>query len=171
MSLCFFFFSSRRRHTRFDCDWSSDVCSSDLSTSQDLKTGYLVGATPSRQQIAILCGAFASALVLGFVILKLNDAGTVFAARSYDVQFSPSEFSGEKEHLRGADAARDRNAYNVAWLREPRGDAPPGKYLVYDSGRIKSLQAPRSNRKIDRRDKGEKVKSEISAPQPVLTAV
>src|SRR2546430_15231978 len=24
------FFSSRRRHTRFDCDWSSDVCSSDL---------------------------------------------------------------------------------------------------------------------------------------------
>src|SRR5256886_12232518 len=27
----FVFFSSRRRHTRFDCDWSSDVCSSDLS--------------------------------------------------------------------------------------------------------------------------------------------
>src|SRR5256886_11911496 len=27
---CLFFFSSRRRHTRFDCDWSSDVCSSDL---------------------------------------------------------------------------------------------------------------------------------------------
>src|SRR5712691_6785725 len=26
----FFFVSSRRRHTRFDCDWSSDVCSSDL---------------------------------------------------------------------------------------------------------------------------------------------
>src|SRR2546430_3069097 len=29
--LCVFFFSSRRRHTRFDCDWSSDVCSSDLA--------------------------------------------------------------------------------------------------------------------------------------------
>src|SRR5688572_32545688 len=28
----FFFFSSRRRHTRFDCDWSSDVCSSDLGS-------------------------------------------------------------------------------------------------------------------------------------------
>src|SRR5207237_1839620 len=27
---CSFFFSSRRRHTRFKCDWSSDVCSSDL---------------------------------------------------------------------------------------------------------------------------------------------
>src|SRR2546427_7560764 len=32
----FFFFSSRRRHTRFDCDWSSDVCSSDLVEGQGL---------------------------------------------------------------------------------------------------------------------------------------
>src|SRR2546427_7920489 len=32
---CFFFFSSRRRHTRFDCDWSSDVCSSDLAEISD----------------------------------------------------------------------------------------------------------------------------------------
>src|SRR5689334_23953063 len=30
MSVFFFFFSSRRRHTRWNCDWSSDVCSSDL---------------------------------------------------------------------------------------------------------------------------------------------
>src|SRR5689334_24044959 len=35
LSICvlgcgFFFFSSRRRHTRWNCDWSSDVCSSDL---------------------------------------------------------------------------------------------------------------------------------------------
>src|SRR5688572_32726930 len=30
-----FFFSSRRRHTRFDCDWSSDVCSSDLAFEQE----------------------------------------------------------------------------------------------------------------------------------------
>src|SRR2546430_3426880 len=33
MCVLFFFFSSRRRHTRFDCDWSSDVCSSDLARS------------------------------------------------------------------------------------------------------------------------------------------
>src|SRR5689334_24822393 len=30
-SCVFFFFSSRRRHTRWNCDWSSDVCSSDLA--------------------------------------------------------------------------------------------------------------------------------------------
>src|SRR5256886_3432994 len=36
-----FFFSSRRRHTRFDCDWSSDVCSSDLEAFDEgkLRTG------------------------------------------------------------------------------------------------------------------------------------
>src|SRR3989475_6658705 len=34
--LFFFFFSSRRRHTRFDCDWSSDVCSSDLNMAGEV---------------------------------------------------------------------------------------------------------------------------------------
>src|SRR6266853_5437477 len=38
----FFFFSSRRRHTRFDCDWSSDVCSSDLSGPQILEQGEMI---------------------------------------------------------------------------------------------------------------------------------
>src|SRR5690606_40937864 len=33
-----FFFSSRRRHTRFSRDWSSDVCSSDLSCGDHVKT-------------------------------------------------------------------------------------------------------------------------------------
>src|SRR2546430_6160924 len=34
MAEILFFFSSRRRHTRFDCDWSSDVCSSDLMVTK-----------------------------------------------------------------------------------------------------------------------------------------
>src|SRR2546430_2856544 len=37
-SVFFFFFSSRRRHTRFDCDWSSDVCSSDLPCYSEVPT-------------------------------------------------------------------------------------------------------------------------------------
>src|SRR5688572_8649454 len=36
-----FFFSSRRRHTRFDCDWSSDVCSSDLLSALNEKLVYV----------------------------------------------------------------------------------------------------------------------------------
>src|SRR2546430_3842225 len=38
-----FFFSSRRRHTRFDCDWSSDVCSSDLPCALQKLTILLPG--------------------------------------------------------------------------------------------------------------------------------
>ncbi len=48
------------------------------TTSQDLKTGFLVGATPKYQQIAILLGAFASALILGPILLTLNNASTVY---------------------------------------------------------------------------------------------
>src|SRR5260370_15451511 len=40
----FFFFSSRRRHTRFKCDWSSDVCSSDLDSVVSLNGDDVVFA-------------------------------------------------------------------------------------------------------------------------------
>src|SRR2546430_7261315 len=40
--LCLLFFSSRRRHTRFDCDWSSDVCSSDLAADPRRTEGALL---------------------------------------------------------------------------------------------------------------------------------
>src|SRR2546430_3342236 len=41
----YFFFSSRRRHTRFDCDWSSDVCSSDLGKT----TGFYQNSVTLNQ--------------------------------------------------------------------------------------------------------------------------
>src|SRR5256886_17494054 len=47
MKLIFFFFSSRRRHTRFDCDWSSDVCSSDLLGDQGCVTLPLGRRSPN----------------------------------------------------------------------------------------------------------------------------
>src|SRR2546430_11656537 len=48
-----FFFSSRRRHTRFDCDWSSDVCSSDLAE---------VGGQPFANQCAAVFHVFTKPL-------------------------------------------------------------------------------------------------------------
>src|SRR6185436_20092937 len=51
------------------------------TTSQDLKTGFLVGSTPRNQQIAIIVGALVSAIVLGPILLKLNDAATVYVTR------------------------------------------------------------------------------------------
>src|SRR2546427_981236 len=55
LSTVFFFFSSRRRHTRFDCDWSSDVCSSDLLTRRRLISNLIsnrVERIAMRNQIA-----------------------------------------------------------------------------------------------------------------------
>src|SRR5260370_4702451 len=44
----FFFFSSRRRHTRFKCDWSSDVCSSDLVKARDDAAIEILDLAPLR---------------------------------------------------------------------------------------------------------------------------
>src|SRR5688572_32875001 len=60
----FFFFSSRRRHTRFDCDWSSDVCSSDLTdrpNASSIVCSLTMGREASRPRTAArICGAMAS---------------------------------------------------------------------------------------------------------------
>src|SRR2546430_10010512 len=64
-----FFFSSRRRHTRFDCDWSSDVCSSDLSAwgnkNRVLKTDSInspiifgLGGATQRHQVGYPAGGY-----------------------------------------------------------------------------------------------------------------
>src|SRR2546430_5514409 len=71
----FFFFSSRRRHTRFDCDWSSDVCSSDLLFLVVLIVARLVAmalrrpVTGSRELLGFAGGA--SLGVLTAVLFKL----------------------------------------------------------------------------------------------------
>ena len=43
---CFFFFSSRRRHTRLQGDWSSDVCSSDLGQTEIFLKNGSISPTP-----------------------------------------------------------------------------------------------------------------------------
>src|SRR2546430_6228127 len=57
--LFFFFFSSRRRHTRFDCDWSSDVCSSDLALGAEGRPGGQhvgrAGGNVIREPRAVRC--------------------------------------------------------------------------------------------------------------------
>src|SRR2546430_6093124 len=49
----FFFFSSRRRHTRFDCDWSSDVCSSDLILPSTAPTRSGIGCDRTVTRVTI----------------------------------------------------------------------------------------------------------------------
>ncbi|HEX8475354.1 MAG TPA: oligopeptide transporter, OPT family [Pyrinomonadaceae bacterium] len=107
------------------------------TTSQDLKTGFLVGGTPRRQQIAILIGAGASALVLGPILLGLNDGSTVYVPANSlnlpaDVRVNPSEIT-ERESIPGTQGIADTTTYGV-WHRIDERGAPAGKYLVNEQG-------------------------------------
>src|SRR5205085_2615279 len=59
-----FFFSSRRRHTRFDCDWSSDVCSSDLDEVAAFEREF---AEQLGARHALCVNAGSSALICGLI--------------------------------------------------------------------------------------------------------
>src|SRR3989475_1791376 len=54
--LDFFFFSSRRLHTRFDCDWSSDMCSSDLGGCRRCSVRTPTGATSPLGSAVLYAG-------------------------------------------------------------------------------------------------------------------
>src|SRR5256886_5508174 len=60
-----FFFSSRRRHTRFDCDWSSDVCSSDLASLSEVPVVVFTGRELSAEEDAQLHTMARSIVVKG----------------------------------------------------------------------------------------------------------
>jgi putative OPT family oligopeptide transporter len=117
------------------------------TTSQDLKTGFLVGGTPKFQQIAILIGALASALILGPILLLLNNNYSVYvpvanpgagvvagSAKPGDVA-PPAQWHG-KETVKGviSTGGRDTKEYNV-WFRPDPAGGNAQKYLVDDSGR------------------------------------
>jgi putative OPT family oligopeptide transporter len=116
------------------------------TTSQDLKTGYLVGATPRYQQLGLLVGALSSALVIGLTLLLLNDASTVYAKRDFPAISAPVSELTQVESLKGADAAFDSKAYKVWHVGEGEVEGlPQGKYLVDETGGVKYLVDPGIN--------------------------
>jgi putative OPT family oligopeptide transporter len=115
------------------------------TTSQDLKTGFLVGATPRNQQIAILVGAVVSALLLGPILLQLNAAATVYVPRVSkepladggpgalrDVENFPVTLRVDPTTL------TERETYAgseyLIWQKQSVDEGPAGKYLVNASG-------------------------------------
>jgi putative OPT family oligopeptide transporter len=117
------------------------------ATSQDLKTGYLVGATPKYQQIGLLIGVTASALLVGGIIQFLNDAKTTIVAKEYPgVQVSVVEqvdrYALSNGRMVPAAQAPAGASYRVGRLYEQSGNAIAGKYLVDDAGAIKYLVDP-----------------------------
>lgn len=123
------------------------------TTSQDLKTGFLVGATPRSQQIAILAGCLSSALVIGYVLILLNNASTVYTQQHLP-QSKIDVTSLKKESLKGPDSLRDPGQYYSFFQLETAGDIHAGKYLVNDDGSFKYFIDPGINGVMDKRDDG-----------------
>jgi putative OPT family oligopeptide transporter len=138
------------------------------TTSQDLKTGYLVGATPIWQQIAITVGALSSALVIGWILVGLNEASTVYTAKNLPPLKEPLDVSSLTQMAR---APGDDTLFHVWQAGEgnPQG-VPRGKYLVDNEGNLRYLVDPGINGKISRRDDGSEVRK-YNAPQANLMAL
>jgi putative OPT family oligopeptide transporter len=140
------------------------------TTSQDLKTGYLVGATPRLQQIAILVGALASALLLGPILLRLNDAASVYVPAAQvgaAALTAPAAQLGPEESLHGPQAKHDGASY-ASWHKRDAAGAPAGKYLVErETRRPVWLVDPGINGSVDTRPDGSKVRK-FDAPKATL---
>lgn len=141
------------------------------TTSQDLKTGFLVGATPRLQQIAILIGALASALVLGPILLKLNEAATVYVPVSQVATteiLAPADAElGTEASLIGPQRADDDKTYR-SWHKSDSVGAPSGSYLVDpDTRKLVWLVDPGINGAYDTRPDGSKVQK-FDAPKATL---
>ncbi len=138
------------------------------TTSQDLKTGFLVGSTPRLQQYAILWGALASALILGPILLKLNDASTVYVPAAQvapGVTVDASKLTATAQ-LQGPQSGSDGKTYKV-WQKTDAVGGPAGKYLVADDGRLAYLVDPGINGTHHTRPDGSEVKK-YDAPKAVL---
>jgi putative OPT family oligopeptide transporter len=150
--------------------------------SQDLKTGFLIGSTPRSQQIAILIGTLASALILGPILMQFNESGTVYlpVAGNKDFPFpssfhaSPADYlkdsdgQPKRERLSGAQAGADPNEYFV-YHKTNTADGPAGRYLVNNDGVPVYLADPGINGVYDKRPDGTSVRK-FTAPKATLVS-
>ena len=127
------------------------------TTSQDLKTGFLVGATPRNQQIAILIGALVSALFLGPILLLLNSSVAVYLPRVSQepvtnergettltsVENWPASLHFDQPQLKDRES-HDGHEYFVVHHTEP-GGAAATKFLVDEAGTPTFLVDPGIN--------------------------
>ncbi|HQU92088.1 MAG TPA: oligopeptide transporter, OPT family [Pyrinomonadaceae bacterium] len=146
------------------------------TTSQDLKTGFWVGGTPRRQQIAILVGALASALVLGPLLLYLNTGGTYY--QKVDLKDFPAGTAvteaklfregghPKTEVVHTGEYASDTTQYHV-WQNTDPKSGPIGKYLVNTQGQPVYLVDPAINGVITEDSNGNKL-TRYDAPKATL---
>src|SRR6195256_86973 len=150
--------------------------------SQDLKTGFLVGSTPKSQQISILIGTLASCIILGPILMKLNQSGTVYVpvAGNPDFAFSssfhadPADYLKDdngrpkRERLSGAQSGADPNEYFV-YHKTNTDNGPAGRYLVNNDGEPGYLVDPGINGVYHKRPDGTSVRK-FTAPKATLVS-
>ena len=156
------------------------------TTSQDLKTGFLVGATPKFQQIAILVGSAASALVLGWILLGLNSVATVHvpadqvtpnlrvpaeavATLKTELYPAPENVAEKFLHWVGFStgrAAGEPTKYHV-WQAQDPGGGDSKRFLVDDSGKAIWYVDPGINGTFKVRPDGTEVRK-YDAPKATL---
>jgi len=141
------------------------------TTSQSIKTGYLVGGTPRAQQLALLIGAIASALILGPVLMRLNSTTTVYVPVA-SLPNIPATLHADataltkREALEGPQAVTDTRQYLV-WHNTDQRLGPEGRYLVDDQGAPVYLVDPGINGAHRTRPDGSTVEK-FDAPKAVL---
>jgi putative OPT family oligopeptide transporter len=145
------------------------------TTSQDLKTGYLVGATPRYQQIGLLIGAFTSAVVIGYSLKLLNDASTVYTRNVPNYTVTNVSELKVKQKVGGTEGSKDDKEYYVYQVTEQSnaevlGVLAPGKYLLDDAGKVTYLVDPGINGALNKRDDGTSV-TKYEAPKARLMSL
>jgi putative OPT family oligopeptide transporter len=151
------------------------------TTSQDLKTGYLIGATPRNQQIAILIGALASALALGPLLLMLNNNGSVILPRISSEPSTGEEGAPLKQienwpaglHVDSSVLATlSHKSYEgkdyAVWHYTPSGGASAQEFLVDQSGTAQFLVDPAINGTHKFLASGKAAPKKFDAPKATL---
>ncbi|MGI8788252.1 MAG: OPT family oligopeptide transporter [Pyrinomonadaceae bacterium] len=147
------------------------------TTSQDLKTGFLVGSTPCRQQIAILIGALGSALVLGPLLLLLNNNETYYQKIEPSSPIANYRVTEEKLFRQngqlqaekvgsGKYAGVDTATYRV-WQNTDPNEGQVGKYFVDTQGRPAYFVDPGINGVIKKDENGKEL-TRYDAPKATL---
>ena len=156
------------------------ACSNGGTTSQALKTGHLLGATPRAQQYAILAGSLTSALVVGLVLIQMNLAGTIYSKLDLPAATVRAEvLAGTTERVRVGQYADDPTEYRVLLVGAGEvlppsafvgaaAEVPPGKYLIDAAGKFAYLVDPAVNGKLKLQDNGEKAGERFKAPKTQL---
>jgi putative OPT family oligopeptide transporter len=140
------------------------------TTSQDLKTGFLVGATPKWQQWAIVVGSVSSSIVIGAVLMAMDSSSTVYSTKSLPQVKQPIDVAALKAT---AKQQYDPNGV-LCYLWRPTEGNPqgvtPDRYLVDENGKITCRVDPGIAGKLTRRDDGTEVKK-YNPPQAGLFAL